>query len=173
MYFSVFNDMILKQKSHFVFNGRSRRPPLDNVNAMLSFGYSLLAHDIEAALLSVGLDPFVGFFHIDRPGRISLALDIMEEFRAVLVDRFVISLINLRQIQPKDFIVKESNGILLTDDGRKLFLSEWQKRKYEKITHPFTGEKIAIGLLPYVQAMILSRFLREEINDYVPFFKRY
>ena len=97
----------------------------------------------------------------------------MEEFRAVLVDRFVISLINLRQIQPKDFIVKESNGILLTDDGRKLFLSEWQKRKYEKITHPFTGEKIAIGLLPYVQAMILSRFLREEINDYVPFFKRY
>jgi CRISPR-associated protein Cas1 len=172
LYFSVFNDMVIQQKSDFVFCGRSKRPPLDNINAMLSFGYSLLAHDIEAALLSVGLDPYVGFFHTDRPGRISLALDIMEEFRAVFVDRFVLTLINLRQINASDFIKKESEGILLTDDARKTFLCEWQKKKQEEIIHPFSGEKIKIGLLPYMQALILSRYLREEINAYVPYYKR-
>lgn len=172
MYFSVFNDMIIQQKSDFVFDGRSRRPPLDNVNALLSFGYSLFAHDMEAALTSVGLDPYVGFFHTDRPGRISLALDIMEEFRAVFVDRFVLTLINLRQIAKKDFVKQESDAILLTDDGRKLFLTEWQKRKFENVVHPFLGENIRLGLFPYVQALILSRYLRNEIETYVPYFKR-
>lgn len=172
MYFSTFNEMIIQQKKDFVFNGRSRRPPLDNVNALLSFGYSLLAREIEAALISVGLDPYVGFLHTDRPGRISLALDIMEEFRAVFVDRFVLTLINLRQITKKDFIKKESGAIVLTDNARKLFLSEWQKRKYENVIHPFLGEKVRIGLFPYIQAIILSRYLRNEIETYVPFFKR-
>lgn len=172
LYFSVFNIMILHQKESFVFNGRSKRPPLDNVNALLSFGYSLLAHDVESALTSVGLDPYVGFFHTDRPGRISLALDVMEEFRSVLVDRFVLTLINLKQLKFKDFIYQDNGSVLLSDEGRKKFLSEWQKRKQDQITHYFTGEKIKLGLLPYVQALILSRYLRNEINDYVPFFKR-
>jgi CRISPR-associated protein Cas1 len=172
MYFSAINDMIIKQKEDFIFNGRTKRPPLDNVNALLSFGYSLLAHDVEAALMSVGIDPYVGFFHTDRPGRISLALDMMEEFRAVLVDRFVITLINLQQIHKEDFLYKESDTVLLTEEGRKIFITEWQKRKYEKIMHPFTNEKINIGLLPYMQAMIMSRYLRGDMDDYVPYIKR-
>lgn len=171
-YFSTFNDMIVQQKADFVFSGRSKRPPLDKVNALLSFGYSLLAHDVEAALLSVGLDPYVGFMHTDRPGRISLALDIMEELRAVMVDRFVITLINLKQIKAKDFIQKESEGILMSDEERKIFLTEWHKRKQEDILHDFLGEKIKTGLIPYAQALILSRYLRAELNDYVPYFKR-
>jgi CRISPR-associated protein Cas1 len=171
-YFSTFNDMIVQQKADFVFSGRSKRPPLDKVNALLSFGYSLLAHDVEAALLSVGLDPYVGFMHTDRPGRISLALDIMEELRAVMVDRFVITLINLKQIKAKDFIQKESEGILMSDEARKIFLTEWHKRKQEDILHDFLGEKIKTGLIPYAQALILSRYLRAELNDYVPYFKR-
>lgn len=172
MYFSVFNDMIVQQKSDFIFQGRSKRPPLDNVNALLSFGYSLLSHDVAAALTSVGIDPYVGFLHTDRPGRISLALDIMEEFRAVFVDRFVLTLINLRQITKQDFKKKESNAIILTEKGRKLFLTEWQKRKHEIVVHPFLGERIKLGLFPYVQALILSRYLRKEIDEYVPYFKR-
>lgn len=172
MYFSVINDMIIQQKTSFIFNGRSRRPPLDNVNALLSFGYSLLAHDIEAALTSVGLDPYVGFFHTDRPGRISLALDLMEEFRAVFVDRFALTLINLKQITSQDFIKKESGAIMLNDNGRKTFITEWQKRKHETIMHPFLNIRVKIGLFPYVQSLILSRYLRNEINDYVPYFKR-
>jgi CRISPR-associated protein Cas1 len=172
MYFSAFNDMIIQHKNDFVFHGRSRRPPLDNVNALLSFGYSLLAREIEAALISVGLDPYVGFLHTDRPGRISLALDIIEEFRAAFVDRFVLTLINLRQITKKDFIKKESGAIVLTDNGRKVFLGEWQKRKFENVMHPFLGERVRLGLFPYVQAMILSRYLRNEIDTYIPYFKR-
>lgn len=171
-YFSTFDCMILQQKEDFKFGERTRRPPRDNVNAMLSFGYSLLAHDVEAALLSIGLDPYVGFMHSDRPGRISLALDIMEELRAIFVDRFVLSLINLKQIAAKNFLHKESEGVLLTDDARKVFLTEWQKRKQEEIRHDFIGEKIKTGLIPYAQALILSRYLRGEINDYVPYFKR-
>lgn len=171
-YFSTFNDMIIQQKETFFWSGRTRRPPLDNINALLSFGYSLLSHDVESALLSVGLDPYVGFFHTDRPGRISLALDIMEELRAILVDRFVLSLINLKQLNEKDFIKKESGGVILTDYARKLFLTEWQKRKQEEVIHSFIGEKIKIGLIPYSQSLILSRYLRGEINEYVPFFKR-
>lgn len=172
LYFSIFNDMILQQKEDFIFHGRSKRPPLDNVNALISFGYSLLAHDVASALYSVGLDPYVGFYHTDRPGRISLALDIMEEFRAILVDRFVITLINLRQINKSHFIYKESNSILLTEEGRKIFIYEWQKRKQEEIRHYYIGEKIKLGLLPYVQTLILSRYLRNEIDEYVPYFKR-
>lgn len=172
LYFSVFNDMVIQQKNDFVFKGRTKRPPLDFINAMLSFGYSLLAHDVAAALHSVGLDPYVGFYHTDRPGRISLALDIMEEFRAVLVDRFVLTLINLKQINKSHFLQKESNSIIFTEIGRKVFLSEWQQKKQNKIYHHFIGEKIKIGLFPYVQALVLSRYLRGEINDYVPYFKR-
>ena len=171
-YFSSFNDMVIQQKESFIFYGRTKRPPLDNVNALLSFGYSLLAHDVEAALMSVGIDPYVGFFHTDRPGRISLALDIMEELRSVYVDRFVLTLINLRQIKADDFLHKESEGIIMTEEARKLFLTQWQNRKQEEIIHPFCGEKIKIGLLPYVQALIISRYLRDEINDYVPYYKR-
>jgi len=172
IYFSVFNDLILKQKDDFIFQGRTRRPPLDYVNAMLSFGYTLLAHDIQAALETVGLDSYVGFFHTDRSGRISLALDIMEEFRAIFVDKFVLSLINLKMINAKCFIKKESDGILMTDDARKLFLEEWQKRKLEIIEHPFLKEKVEIGLLPYIQALLLARFLRGELDDYPPYFGR-
>jgi len=171
-YFNQFNDMIIQQKQKFKFHGRSRRPPLDNVNAMLSFGYALLGHDIEASLLSVGIDPYVGFLHTDRPGRISLALDIMEELRATIVDRFVLTLINLRQINEKHFIYKENSAVLLNDEGRKVFITQWHKKKNEEIKHPFTKEKIKMGLIPYVQALILSRYLRGEINEYVPFLRR-
>jgi len=171
-YFSTFNDMIVRQKTDFVFSGRTRRPPLDNVNALLSFGYALLAHEVEAALLCVGLDPYVGFMHTDRPGRISLALDMMEEFRVTVVDRFVLTLINLKQINADDFMHKESEGILMTEVARKVFLTEWQKRKQEDVVHGFIGEKMKAGLIPYAQAMILSRYLRNEINDYAPYFKR-
>jgi CRISPR-associated protein Cas1 len=171
-YFSSFDDMIIAQKEDFSFSGRTKRPPLDKVNALLSFGYALLAHDVESALLSVGLDPFVGFMHTDRPGRISLALDIMEELRATTVDRLVLSAINLKQLNDKDFVRKESGAVVLTDDARKVFLTLWQKKKQESIRHDYTGEQISYGLIPYVQALILSRYLRGEINAYVPFFRK-
>ena len=171
-YFSSFNDLIQQQKFDFAFYERSKRPPLDNVNALLSFGYSLLAHDVESALLSVGLDPYVGFFHTDRPGRISLALDIMEELRSFIVDRFVITLINLKILKAEHFLKKESEGVILTTEGRKTFLNEWQKKKQEEIFHPFIEEKIKIGLIPYVQSLLLSRFLRNHLDDYPPFMRK-
>lgn len=170
-YFSCFNDMILRNKSDFYFNGRNRRPPRDNVNALLSFGYTMLQKDCASALSSVGLDPYVGFFHRDRPGRMSLALDLMEELRAVMVDRFVLYLINLGVINDKMFNKPvDEYGIKLTDQGRKLFLSEWQKRKQENIKHPFLQESIPWGLVPYVQAMLLARCLRGDSDAYPPFF---
>ena len=170
IYFSVFDDMILQQKEAFFFRGRNRRPPLDNVNALLSFVYTLLANMTAAALETVGLDPCVGFMHGDRPGRYSLALDMMEELRPALADRFVLRLINKRIVTTKDFQQKEDGAILLTDSARKIVLAEWQKRKQEEITHPYLNEKIPWGMVPYAQAMLLARHLRGDIEAYPPFF---
>jgi CRISPR-associated protein Cas1 len=168
-YFSVFNELILQQQEDFVFDGRSRRPPLDRVNAMLSFTYTLLTNETAAALSAVGLDPYVGFLHRSRPGRVSLALDIMEELRSVLADRFVLSLINRREISASDF-TKHANGtFILKDEARKKFLNAWQQRKQEIITHPFLDEKIPWGLAPHAQALLLSRYLRGDLDDYPPF----
>lgn len=168
-YFSVFDQMILHQKEHFYFHQRSRRPPLDNVNAMLSFVYTLLMHEITTALETVGLDPCVGFLHRDRPGRSSLALDLMEEFRPYLADRLVLSLINRKQVNSKGFIHPETTGVTMTDETRKEIISAWQKRKQESIVHPFLNEDILVGLLPYVQALLFARFLRGDLDNYPVF----
>lgn len=168
-YFGVLDHMLLNQKDVFYFHGRNRRPPLDRVNAMLSFAYSLLAHDCASALESVGLDAYVGFLHRDRAGRESLALDLMEELRPCLADRFVITLVNNRVLRPDDFEIRESGAVMLTDQARKTFLKSWQERKKETITHPYLGEKIPWGLVPYIQALLLARYLREDLDDYPPF----
>src|SRR5699024_5501334 len=169
-YFSVFDNLILHNKADFYFRERSRRPPLDNVNAMLSFIYTLLADDCAAALSSVGLDPYVGFLHSDRPGRVSLALDIMEELRSVFADRFVLSLINRKMITAQDFIKKENGAVLMTDKARKNILNTWQKKKRETIKHPFLEEKIEWGLVPYVQSLLLARYIRGDLDEYPVFF---
>ena len=168
-YFSAFDELILQNKAEFAFHGRSRRPPLDKVNALLSFCYTLLANDCAAALESAGLDAYVGFLHHDRPGRVSLALDLMEELRCVLADRFVVTLINSRGILPQHFIQKENGAVLLTEEGRKRFLTAWQERKREIITHPFLEEKLPWGLVPHIQALLLARTLREDLDAYPPF----
>jgi CRISPR-associated protein Cas1 len=168
-YFSVFDELILNDKNNFYFNRRSKRPPLDKVNALMSFMYTILANDISAALSSAGLDPFVGFIHRDRPGRRSLALDLLEELRAPIADRFILTLINTKQIKSNDFIVKESGAVILRDDARKTFLSAWQTRKRESLEHPFLNEKIEIGLIPHVQALLLARYLRGDLDEYPPF----
>lgn len=168
-YFGVLDELILNQKEHFHFENRNRRPPLDRVNAMLSFVYTLLSNDCAAALESVGLDAYVGFLHRDRPGRASLALDLMEELRSVFADRLVITLINTRAVQAKHFSRQESGAVLLDEDGRKIVLGAWQERKREAITHPYLGEKIYWGLVPYVQALLLSRTLRGDLDGYPPF----
>ncbi len=168
-YFSVFDQMILKNPVYFHFDSRNRRPPLDPVNALLSFMYSILSHEIAGALESVGLDPAVGFLHALRPGRASLALDLLEELRAPLADRFVLSLINLGTVTEHDFERKENGAIHLTDEARKHFLSAWQKRKQEIITHPFLEEKLPWGLVAHAQAMLLSRYLRGDLDAYPPF----
>jgi CRISPR-associated protein Cas1 len=168
-YFDVFDHLILHQKEDFPFHGRSRRPPKDEVNAMLSFVYTLIANEVAAALESVGLDPYVGFMHTLRPGRTSLALDMMEELRAYLGDRLVLSMINRKQVTQKDFIRQGDESFVMTDECRKELLSTWQKRKKEMIEHPYLKEKIPIGLLPYTQAMLLARYLREDLDDYPVF----
>lgn len=168
-YFEAFPHLILQQKKDFSFVGRSRRPPKDAVNAMLSLAYTLLANDTTAALETVGLDPYLGFYHALRPGRTSLALDVMEEFRAYLGDRFVLSLINRKQIDTSDFLFQGERGVVLTDKGRRIFLTAWQNRKKEMIVHPYLNEKIPIGLLPHVQAMLLARYVRKDIDDYPVF----
>ena len=168
-YFSILDDMILQGKDTFFFRERSRRPPSDAFNAMLSFAYSLLAHDCASALESVGLDAYVGFLHRDRPGRESLALDLMEELRPCLADRFVLTMVNNRIIKPEDFDFRESGSVFLTDTGRKSFLQKWQERKRETITHPFLEEKLPWGLVPYVQSLLLARYLRGDLDDYPPF----
>lgn len=172
VYFSIFDDLILQQKDSFYFRTRNRRPPLDNVNAMLSFAYSLLANMCASALESVGLDPYVGFLHQDRPGRISLALDLMEEFRSVYADRFVLTMINKKIIKETDFVEKENGAVTFKEEGLKKFLSSWQKKKQEIITHPFLKEKVEWGMLPYAQAMLLARFLRGDLDEYPPFMWR-
>ncbi|MBP2120613.1 CRISPR-associated protein Cas1 [Cohnella lubricantis] len=168
-YYKVFDQMILQQKEDFYFHTRSRRPALDNVNAMLSFAYTMLANDVASALETVGLDAYVGFLHRDRPGRASLALDVMEELRGVYADRFVLSLINKRVVNGEDFLRKESGAIIMKEDARKRFLKAWQERKQEKITHPYLGEKISWGLVPYAQALLLARYLRNDLDEYPPF----
>jgi len=169
-YFEVFDHLIAAQKEDFFFHERSRRPPLDNVNALLSFFYTLLAHDVTAALETVGLDPAVGYLHRDRPGRPSLALDLMEEFRPIFADRLALSLINLQQIKGKGFRKTESGAVMMDDATRKEVLVAYQKRKQEEIQHPFLNEKLAVGLLPHVQAMLLARYLRGDLDGYPPFF---
>ena len=161
--------MILTQKDIFLFNERTKRPPKDRVNALLSFLYSLLTYEVQSALESVGLDSYVGFFHTDRPGRPSLALDIMEELRGYMVDRLVLTLINKKQIDKKHFEEKENESVLLNEKGRNLVIEAWQKKKQEEMTHPFIDEKIQIGLLPYVQAQLLARVIRGDIEEYPPF----
>lgn len=169
VYFSVFDEMILQQKEDFAFRGRNRRPPLDRVNALLSFAYSLCTGMCTAALESVGLDPYVGFFHTDRPGRRSLALDLVEEFRALMCDRFVLTLINKRLIHAEQFEMREDGAVLLNEDGRRTFLQAWQKRKEDELRHPFLDEKMEWGMLPYVQALLLARYLRGDLDAYPPF----
>jgi len=169
VYFSVFDNLILAQKDCFQFKERSRRPPLDNINALLSFLYTLLAHDVAAALEGVGLDPAVGFLHRDRPGRPSLALDIMEELRPYFADRLALSLINRQQIKGKGFKKTESGAVMMDDATRKEVLVSYQKRKQDEIQHPFLDEKIQVGLIPHCQAMILARYIRGDIDAYPPF----
>ena len=169
LYFSVMDQMILTNKTDFFFVGRSRRPPMDKMNALLSFAYALLARDCASALESVGLDSYVGFLHTDRPGRMSLALDLMEEFRPCLADRFVLTLINNRIIKASDFDEQAGGAVNLTDSGRKRFLLSWQERKREIITHPYLKEKMPWGLVPYIQALLLSRYIRGDLDGYPPF----
>jgi CRISPR-associated protein Cas1 len=169
VYFGVFDEMILNNKESFFFRARSRRPPMDNVNALLSFVYSLLTYDCAAALESVGLDSYVGFLHRDKPGRPSLALDLMEELRPVMADRFVLTLINTKTVSAEDFIVSENGSIGITDGCRKRILSAWQEKKKESLTHPFLKEKMSWGLIPHVQALLLARYLRGATEAYPPF----
>ncbi len=169
-YFGVIDQLILQQKTDFFFTERNRRPPLDNMNALLSFLYTLLTSEASAALESVGLDPYVGFLHQDRPGRPSLALDLMEELRPVFADRLALSLVNRKQIAGKGFTQKENGGILMDDETRKKVLAAWQERKREVIVHPYLQEKIEFGLIPYVQALLLARYLRGDLDAYPPFF---
>lgn len=169
LYFSLFDNMILTRKDQFVFKGRNRRPPKDKVNALLSFIYTILAHEVQSALETVGLDPYVGFMHADRPGRASLALDMIEELRAYMADRFVLSLINRKQLNGSGFIEHGNSGVVMDQDTKKAVLQAWHKRKQEKIIHPFLKESIPVGLLPYVQAMLMSRYLRGDLDNYPVF----
>lgn len=169
IYFGVFDELILQQKKDFLFNGRTKRPPLDNVNALLSFVYTLLTNTITSALETVGLDPYVGCLHTERPGRVSLSLDLIEELRPVLADRFVLSLINKKVVNKKGFEKKENGAVIMDDKTRKLVLAEWQSKKKETLTHPFLKEKVEWGMIPYVQAMLLARYLRGDLDGYPPF----
>jgi CRISPR-associated protein Cas1 len=171
-YFRVFNHLIVDQKNDFVFTERNRRPPLDEVNALLSFVYTLLTHDMRSALETVGLDPAVGFLHRDRPGRPGLALDMVEEFRPVIADRLALSLINRRQLNKKGFSRAANGAVIMDSDTRKTVLVEYQNRKQDKVYHPYTEETIPIGLLFFVQANLMARHIRGDIDGYPPFFWR-
>ena len=171
-YFGVFDHLITSQKNDFFFKGRNRRPPLDNVNCLLSFLYTLLLHDVRSALEGVGLDPGVGFLHRDRPGRPGLALDMMEEYRSFLADRLTLSLINLGQVKDKGFKKSDTGAVLMSDETRKEVIVTYQKRKQDEILHPFIGEKVAIGILFHVQALLLARYLRGDLDGYPPFIWR-
>ena len=172
VYFNAFNELLVAQKGDFSIESRNRRPPLDPMNALLSFLYTLLAHDCQSALESVGLDSQIGYLHEVRPGRPALALDLMEEFRSVLADRVALSLVNLRQLSPKDFSKTESGAVLLSDTARKAVLLAWQKKKQETVVHPFLEEKVDIGLLPHIQAQLLSRHLRGDLDAYPPYLSK-
>ncbi|EKM99106.1 type I-C CRISPR-associated endonuclease Cas1c [Acidocella sp. MX-AZ02] len=167
VYFAVFTHLIRAEE--FSFSVRSRRPPLDPVNALLSFLYAMLGHDCRSALEGVGLDPQVGFLHADRPGRASLALDLMEEFRPILADRLVLSLINRRQLTSRDFVIEEGGAVRLTDDARKTVLVAYQERKKDELVHPFLNEKVTLGLVPHIQAQLLARHLRGDLDGYPAF----
>jgi CRISPR-associated protein Cas1 len=169
IYFGLFDDMILRNKDAFFFRTRNRRPPLDNVNALLSFVYTMLGNDCASALESVGLDAYVGFLHRDRPGRNSLAQDLLEELRPCMADRFVLTLINNGIVTADDFEPQENGAVLLTKDGRRTVQKEWQTKKQQKITHPFLQEKLEWGMIPYVQALLLARCLRDDLDEYPPF----
>ncbi len=168
-YFEVFPCLVTQQNEGFPFNGRNRRPPKDAVNAMLSLAYTLITNDVTAALETVGLDPYVGFLHNLRPGRASLALDMTEELRAYLGDRFVLSLINRKQITPKDFLYQGDQGVILTEQGRRVFLTAWQNRKKDIVMHPYLNERLPVGLIPHAQALLLARYIRNDIDDYPVF----
>lgn len=170
LYFAAFDHLIRAPDPELRWTRRSRRPPLDAINALLSFLYTLLTHDCRSACEAVGLDPAVGFLHRDRPGRPSLALDLMEELRAPLADRLALSLVNRRQLRAVDFRKLEGGAVLLTDEARKLVLTAWQERKKEERLHPFLGEKAPFGLVPYLQAQMLARHLRGDIDTYPPWF---
>jgi CRISPR-associated protein Cas1 len=170
MYFAVLSSLITSQREDFVFVQRSKRPPLDPANALLSFLYAILANDVRSAVETTGLDPQVGFLHQPRPGRPSLALDIMEEFRAYLGDRVMLNLINLKQLTKADFEIRESGEVRMSDDARKTVLTAYQKRKQEEVSHPFLGEKMTIGLLPHIQAQLMARYLRGDTANYPPFY---
>lgn len=169
-YFGVLDEMILNNKESFYYKGRSRRPPMDNINALMSFAYALLTNDCSAALEGVGLDSYVGFLHRDRPGRASLALDLVEELRPVMADRFVLTAVNSRTVSQEDFIFRENGGVILSDDCRRRILSAWQEKKKEIITHPYIKEKIPWGLVPHTQALLLARHIRGDLEAYAPFF---
>lgn len=168
VYFAVFDELILRPDEAFRFTGRNRRPPKDAVNAMLSLFYTVLSLDCSSALQGVGLDPYVGFLHVDRPGRRSLALDCMEELRAVMVDRFVLTAINNKVVDKNSFEMRETGEVYLSDKGRRALFDYWQKRKRETITHPFLKEKMPWGLVPHVQAQLLAKSLRGELDGYPP-----
>lgn len=168
-YFSVFNDMILNQKDDFYYHGRNRRPPLDRVNSLLSLAYSLLRVECASALAANGLDTYIGFMHVDRPGRESLALDLMEELRGVIADRFVLRLINKQMVHANDFVQKADGATIMTDEARKKFLSNWQKNKMVELNHPYLKEKIEWGLVPFAQAQLLARCIRGDTDGYAPF----
>ena len=168
-YFGVFSHLVTRDEPAWAFTGRSRRPPRDPINALLSFLYTLLMHDCRSALEAVGLDSQVGFLHRDRPGRPSLALDLMEEFRALLCDRLTLSLVNRAQIEPDAFETTPVGGVVMSDTSRKTVLGAYQKRKLEEIEHPFTGEKVPVGLLVHLQARLLARFLRGDLDAYPAF----
>jgi CRISP-associated protein Cas1 len=171
-YFGAFSNLIVDQRESFPFDERNRRPPLDPVNALLSFVYTLLTHDIRSALETVGLDPAVGFLHRDRPGRPSLALDLMEEFRPSIADRLVLSLINRRQVDAKGFKKAENGAVVMDEATRKIVLVEYQSRKQDEVIHPYIDEKIPVGLLFFVQANLMARFIRGDLDGYPPFFWR-
>lgn len=166
-YFGIFDELILNKE--FNFDKRSRRPPLNEVNALLSFGYTIITNECSNALLGVGLDPYVGVFHTERPGRISLALDLVESLRAPFVDKFTLMLINKKLIKKEHFIEEESGAVLLNDKGRKVFFKYWQEKKKDKIFHPIIKEKVSWGLVPYIQALLFARYIRGDFEDYPPF----
>jgi len=168
-YFGVFDHLVTASKEAFYFRERSRRPPLDNLNSLLSFLYTLLTHDVKAAVESVGLDPAVGFLHRDRPGRPSLALDLVEELRPVLGDRLALTLVNRRQVQGSGFEKSESGAVVMNDETRKEVLVAYQKRKQEEMVHPYLEERVTLGLVPYIQATLLARHLRGDMDGYPPF----